>query len=70
MKNESEKKTINVPLNVWLNEKNGHIHMNVNGVLTSVNNDPKSKRGNPSLFSILEKELIKAGKIREESEVE
>lgn len=64
MKAEAEKKTITVPLNIWLNESNGSIHMNVNGKLTSVNNDPTSKRGNPSLFGILEAELRAAGKIK------
>lgn len=64
MKPESEKKTIKVPLNIWLNEKTGHIHMNVDGELTSVSNDPTSKRGNPNLYGILEKQLRNAGKIK------
>lgn len=38
MKTEAEKKTISVPLDIWLNESNGHIHMNVVGTLTSVTN--------------------------------
>ncbi|WEA43817.1 hypothetical protein [Priestia aryabhattai] len=64
MKTEAEKKTISVPLNIWLNESNGHIHMNVGGKLTSVTNDPTSKRGNPSLYGILEEQLRRAGKIK------
>lgn len=37
--------------------------MNVGGKLTSVNNDPTSKRENPSLYGILEEHLHRAGKI-------
>ncbi len=64
MKPEAEKKTISVPLNIWLNEDSGHIHMNVGGKLTSVSNNPNSKRGNPSLYGILEEQLRQAGKIK------
>ncbi len=63
MKTESDKKTISVPLNVWYHEENGDIRMNLGGKLTSVNNKPESKRGNPSLYGILEEHLRKAGKI-------
>ncbi|TDL78497.1 hypothetical protein [Peribacillus frigoritolerans] len=64
MKTDSQKKTISVPLNIWLNVDNGHIHMNVGGKLTSVTNNPASKRGNPSLYGILEEQLRLAGKIK------
>lgn len=64
MKPESEKKTISVPLKIWYNEENGHIHMNVAGKLTTVNNKPDSKRGNPNLYGLLEEQLKQAGKIK------
>ncbi|MGF9964583.1 hypothetical protein [Bacillus rhizoplanae] len=64
MKTEAEKKTISVPLNIRLNESNANIHMNVGGKLTSVNNDPTSKRGNPSLYGLLEEHLRQAGEIK------
>ncbi|MBH0231322.1 hypothetical protein LCL89_09285 [Halobacillus yeomjeoni] len=60
---ESKTKTLSVPLSVWYNESSDSIHMNVDGKLTSVNRKPESKRGNPSLYGILEEHLKNAGKL-------
>jgi hypothetical protein len=63
MKSEKEKKSIDVPLRIWLNEETGHIHMNIAGNITTVNDKPESLRGNPKLYRILEEQLRLAGKI-------
>jgi hypothetical protein len=64
MKSEKEKKSKDVPLRIWLNKETGHIHMNVAGNITTVNNKPASLRGNPKLYKILEEQLRMAGKIK------
>jgi hypothetical protein len=64
MKSKEEKKSIDVPLKIWLNEGTGHIHMNVAGNITTVNNNPESLRGNPKLYRILEEQLRLAGKMK------
>ena len=37
-------------IHIWYDEAQDVIKMRVAGDLTSVNNDPESKRGNPSLY--------------------
>ncbi len=46
---------------VWYDEAQDVIKMRVAGELTSVNNNPSSKRGNPSLYKRLAAALRDAG---------
>ena len=48
-------------IRVWYDEDQDVIKMRVAGELTSVNNDPESKRGNPSLYRKLAAALREAG---------
>ncbi len=49
-------------IHVWYDEKQDVIKMRIAGELTSVNNDPASKRGNPSLYKKLAAVLRDNGK--------
>ena len=49
-------------IHAWYDEKQDVIKMRIAGELTSVNNDPASKRGNPSLYKKLAAELRDRGK--------
>lgn len=49
-------------IHVWYDEDQDAIKVRINGRLTSVNNDPASKRGNPSLYKKLAAALRNAGK--------
>lgn len=55
-------RTTYVKIGIWYNEEDKSIHMSVEGHnLTSVNDNPKSRRGNPSLFKKLARVLRDAG---------
>lgn len=49
-------------IHVWYDGKQDVIKMRIEGELTSVNADPESKRGNPSLCKKLAAALRAAGK--------
>lgn len=51
-----------VTIHIWYDEAYEAIKKRVGNKLTSVNNRPESKRGNPSLYKKLAKELKAAGK--------
>lgn len=48
-------------IRIWYDRDQDVIKMRVAGQLTSVNNNPESKRGNPSLFKKLAAALKAAG---------
>ena len=50
-----------VTLRIWYDDEQDVIKMRVAGELTSMNNNPASKRGNPSLYKKLAKVLRDAG---------
>lgn len=53
---------INLNVGVWYDKDTGEIKMEIPGEdLTSVKNDPKSKRGNPSLYTKLARALRTRG---------
>lgn len=49
-------------IHVWYDDASEEIKMRIAGELTSVTNDPVSKRGNPSLYKKLAAALRDAGK--------
>ena len=49
-------------IHVWYDEDQDVIKMRIAGELTSVNNNPESARGNPSLYKKLAGALRDAGK--------
>ncbi len=49
-------------IHIWYDESQDDNKMRVAGDLTSVKNDPESKRGNPSLYRLLAAALRDAGK--------
>jgi hypothetical protein len=49
-------------IHIWYDEAQDVIKMRIAGELTSVNNDPTSKRGNPSLYKKLAGVLRDDGK--------
>jgi hypothetical protein len=51
-----------VTIHVWYDEEQNTIKMRLGGELTSVRNEPDSKRGNPDLFKKLAVVLRDAGK--------
>jgi hypothetical protein len=51
-----------ITVRIWYDEDQDCIKMRVAGKLTSVNNNPESKRGNPSLYKKLTTALRDAGK--------
>lgn len=51
-----------VNIHVWYDDEQDVIKIRVKGKLTSVWNDPTSKRGNPSLFKMLAAVLRDDGK--------
>ncbi|WP_298856937.1 hypothetical protein [uncultured Sulfitobacter sp.] len=50
-----------VTIRVWYDEDQDVIKMRIDGELTSVNNNPESKRGNPSMYKKLAGVLRDAG---------
>ncbi|UQD76905.1 hypothetical protein JEY40_21430 [Bradyrhizobium japonicum] len=51
-------------MGAWYDQKTGHIHLTVPGTSwfhTTVNNNPKSVRGNPNLYAKLARALKEAG---------
>jgi hypothetical protein len=59
---KSSGKTVSVEIGLWYDEERDHIAIRIPGHdLTSVKNDPASKRGNPSLFKKLGRVLRDAG---------
>ena len=64
MKNSKSGKTIFLQMSIWYNESTGKIHLatpEVPGVITTVNDNPESKRGHPNLYMKLSKCLRAAG---------
>jgi len=56
-------KTVNVEIGIWYDEERDHIAIRIpDHDLSSVNFDPVSKRGNPSLYKKLAAVLRDAGK--------
>jgi hypothetical protein len=54
--------TVNIEIGVWYDEKMDQIKLRIPGQdLTSVTNDPGSKRGNPSLYQKLGRVLRDKG---------
>lgn len=49
-------------IHIWYDHAEDVIKIRVDGELTSVNNHPESKRGNPSLYKRFAKVLRDAGK--------
>lgn len=55
-------KTIRLDVGVWFNERTGHIHVAAHDAfISTVSNDPNSKRYHPNLFRKLAKCLKEAG---------
>ena len=55
-------KTVKLDVGIWFNEKSGHIHVAAAGSLIStVSNDPGSKRYHPNLYMKMAKALREAG---------
>jgi len=50
-------KTVTIRLNVWANSKSGHIHLTPpdGGVISTVSNDPRSKRYH---FNLIRKRVV------------
>lgn len=58
------RKTARRTLGVWFNEKSGHIHLASPGLgkfISTVSNDPKSKRYHPDIYRKLARVLCDAG---------
>jgi len=60
----AEPKTVSLRLNVWANPRTRMIHLASNdvGVISTVSNEPESKRYHPNLFKKLRRVLADAGK--------
>jgi hypothetical protein len=44
-------KSVRLDVNIWFNERTGHIHIAAaNAFISTVSNDPASKRYHPNLF--------------------
>lgn len=55
-------KTVNLNVGIWFNEESGHIHIAGQGAfISTVSNDPKSKRYHPNLYRKMAKTLRDAG---------
>jgi hypothetical protein len=55
-------KTARLDVGVWFNETTGHIHIAGKGTfISTVSNDPKSKRYHPNLFRKLARVLRDSG---------
>ena len=58
-------KSIQIAVRVWYDEEQGVIRMASDddiGFISTVNNDPNNRRGNPNLFGKLARLLREAGK--------
>ncbi len=57
-----EPKTVRLDVGVWFNEASGHIHVAAKGAfISTVSNDPRSKRYHPNLYRKLADCLRGAG---------
>lgn len=55
-------KTVKLDVGIWFNEKSGHIHVAAAGsFISTVSNDPGSKRYHPNLYMKMAKALREAG---------
>jgi len=55
-------KTVKLDVGIWFNEKTGHIHIAAPGsFISTVSNDPASKRYHPNLYRKMAKALREAG---------
>lgn len=63
MQDSSQPKTVRVDLNIWYDEKDGHIHLASpgGGFITTVCDEPESKRRHTNLFWKLAACLKEAG---------
>jgi hypothetical protein len=61
-KSDKRGKTANLKISVFYNEKTGHIRIGLPHTITTVTDDPTSKRFHPNLFAKLAEALKNAGK--------
>ena len=55
-------KTVKLDVGIWFNEKSGHIHLAAAGsFISTISNDPSSKRYHPNLYMKMTKALRDAG---------
>lgn len=55
-------KTVKLDCGIWYNDGSGHIHIAAAGAfISTVSNDPKSKRYHPNLYRKMAKALRDAG---------
>ncbi|KKW89720.1 hypothetical protein [Sphingobium chungbukense] len=55
-------KTVKLDCGIWYNDESGHIHIAAAGAfISTVSNDPKSKRYHPNLYRKMAKALRDAG---------
>lgn len=55
-------KSVKLEVRVWLNQKTGHIHIGGKGLTVStISNDPASRRYHPNLYRKLNRVLREAG---------
>jgi len=54
-------KSVKLEIRVWLNQKTGHIHIGGGGLISTVSNDPASRRYHPNLYRKLGNVLRDAG---------
>jgi hypothetical protein len=55
-------KTARLDVGIWFNERTGHIHIGAKGqFISTVSDDPKSKRYHPNLYRKLTASLADAG---------
>jgi hypothetical protein len=57
-------KTVRINVGVWFDPKSGHIHLASAeaGIISTVSNDPNSKRYQPNLYRKLRRVLVDSGK--------
>lgn len=61
-KRASKQKTVRLDVGIWFNEETGHIHIAAaNSFISTVSDDPESRRYHPNLFQKLAKCLMNAG---------
>ncbi|ALR21954.1 hypothetical protein ATN00_18295 [Sphingobium baderi] len=62
MSARQEPKTVKLDVGIWFNEASGHIHVAARGAfISTVSNDPRSKRYHPNLYGKLAACLRDAG---------
>ncbi len=55
-------KTVRLDVGIWFNEESGHIHIAAKkAFISTISNDPESRRFHPNLFRKLSKCLKDAG---------